>query len=231
MRLSLQPRHLALVIATSACGHAGAPATVSTVAAARAGLQSCGAAFSCPPGQTCDTIDGRTFVCLASGPGKLDDRCDASTHLAALCGDGLTCLATSYPGAGTCVAWCGCDRRCPAQTTCTPVATALGVAIEVCLPCSGAYTCGAGETCATTTGVAFSCMAAGPQGAGTICDASAGAAVVCGERLVCLAHGDPKHGTCTRFCDAARPCESGTECKSVLTTKGVTLSVCLESLL
>lgn len=226
MRLTLQPRCLALVIATSACGHSSAPEAVST-AAAGAGLPSCDASFACPRGQTCDTTDGRTFSCLASGPGELHDRCDASTHVAALCADGLTCLGSGHLGAGTCVAWCAGDRSCPAQTTCTPVTTALGVAIEVCLPCNSAYTCSAGETCATMTGVVFSCMAAGPQRAATTCDASVGAAVVCGERLVCLATGDPKHGSCTRSCDAAHPCEGETECKSVVTTMGVTLPVCL----
>jgi hypothetical protein len=227
VRRGLPRRYLALVIATNACGHSGVLEIASTGAAAGAGRRSCGASFACPTGQTCDTTDGRTFSCLASGPGKLDDRCDASTKVAALCADGLTCLGGGYPEAGTCVAWCADGGSCPAHKTCTARTTASGVAIKVCLPCNGVYACGAGETCATMTGVSFSCLAAGPRSAGATCDASAGAAVVCGERLVCLATGDPKHGTCTRFCDLAHPCPAGTPCKAVVTTLGVTLRVCL----
>jgi hypothetical protein len=163
---------------------------------------------------------------MTSGPGQLDDRCDSSIAVAALCGDGLTCLGSGFGGAGTCVAWCAGDRSCPVNKTCKALRTTFGVAIKVCLPCSGAYTCGAGQTCASLSGEAYSCVPAGTQTAGTACDASVGASVTCGERLVCLATDYPKLGTCTPFCDAAHPCKGGGRCEPVLTTKGVTLMVC-----
>jgi hypothetical protein len=215
-----------LVLAVSACGHSGTSEVASTSADTGSTLR-CDGSSPCPVGQTCGTLDGRRFSCMPSGPGHLDDRCDSSTSLAPLCADGLTCLGTSHFGAGTCVAWCGGAQRCPADKTCKSVKTTLGVAIAVCLPCSTAYACGAGETCATKTGESFSCMPAGTQNEGAACDASVGAAVVCGERLVCLAVGSPKLGICSRFCDNTHPCAGGRRCKSVLTTKGVMLPVCV----
>jgi hypothetical protein len=177
----------------------------------------CNVDYNCPTGQTCATADGHVWSCFTAGTSQLDDRCDASST-AVTCGEGLGCLGTGVPTSATCVAWCGGGRACPADKTCTPITSTLGARLDVCLPCNVAYTCGPGQTCATLTGKTFACMPSGAAKAGDSCNATVNAPNVCGDRLSCLAMGDPTGGACVSWCDPSHPCAG---------TMGVTIQVCI----
>jgi hypothetical protein len=93
--------------------------------------------------------------------------------------------------------------------------------------CNVAYNCAAGQTCTKTDpNEPFACLPAGPSQAGDPCYAGAGAPVTCGERLTCLATGNPNEARCVAWCDDAHPCAAGTECTTVVSTVGDRLRVC-----
>jgi hypothetical protein len=72
------------------------------------------------------------------------------------------------------------------------------------------------------------------QLAGIACSLAAGAACAsapgadpCGDKLACVAHGDPQQGRCEYWCNVSDPypCTSGS-CITFMDTNGVTLSFC-----
>lgn len=219
------------VAGSGALGAAGSGASGTGVGGnsnfGTAGATPCNEAYNCAPLTTCGTVGGHVFSCLPSGTGQVDDPCSETPNTAVSCADHLTCLGVDGPQHANCTAWCNGGPSCPTGTSCSHILTTVGVSVALCLHCNAAYSCGPGETCATVTGKTFSCMAAGTSPGGATCDASVGAAVTCGERLACLAMGDPKSGTCTPWCDAQHPCAAGKACKTVVTTMGVPVPLCL----
>jgi hypothetical protein len=96
--------------------------------------------------------------------------------------------------------------------------------------CNNVYDCPSGQTCWTTDGTSFSCVAAGSGALGATCDATVTGikTISCGEGLMCLStKGDPTNASCTAWCGGGRPCPTGTTCRGVTTTLNATLNVCL----
>ena len=92
----------------------------------------CNLAYDCPAGQTCATSTGETFACAPSGSGVEGSTCDATVGASVQCGDGLVCLATGDPTAGTCVPWCSGAITCADGKSCQQVTTTKGATLLVC---------------------------------------------------------------------------------------------------
>src|ERR1700677_2497629 len=65
----------------------------------------CATTYDCPAGQTCWSVDGKTWDCMKSGPGAAGATC-AAVGGAPACGDKLACVAYGTPQDGTCRYWC-----------------------------------------------------------------------------------------------------------------------------
>jgi hypothetical protein len=95
------------------------------------------------------------------------------------------------------------------------------------LPCNVSYDCPAGQTCASTDGMIFSCMPDGNGKPGDACDPSSNAAITCGDQMDCVGSGMPVVGKCELWCDSGHPCPQGAgSCTTIHTTLGATLSFC-----
>ncbi|HZS37667.1 MAG TPA: hypothetical protein VFF06_12610 [Polyangia bacterium] len=92
----------------------------------------CDVEYDCPAGQTCWALDGKNWSCMPSGAGRAGDTCESITNTLPSCGDGLACLATGDPHAGTCVAWCDSAHPCPPSSPCQAVNTTQGATLHFC---------------------------------------------------------------------------------------------------
>jgi hypothetical protein len=91
-------------------------------------------------------------------------------------------------------------------------------------PCNLDYSCGPGETCWTRDALSFECMPSGKLQEGATCTSFPGAAP-CGDKLACVALGDPMSGQCDLWCDTDHPCASG-PCRTILVANGVAVGFC-----
>jgi hypothetical protein len=79
--------------------------TIACVGNAPPESHGCATTYDCPDGQTCWSVDGKTWDCVTSGPGKAGAAC-AAVGGPAPCGDKLACVAYGSPQDGTCRYWC-----------------------------------------------------------------------------------------------------------------------------
>lgn len=187
---------------------------------------SCITSYNCSKGQTCSSSNGLDWECVASGPQKWGDSCNASGPVT--CGDRLSCVSISDPHSGTCDWDCDAGHPCSAGA-CAAATNPRGVVFHYCAggPCADAYDCPAGQTCATADGFTFACVASGSSQMGDSCSATANAPVTCGDHLACAAAGDPSHGTCARWCSVGDPCPPNKTCLALTTSLGAAVQFCL----
>jgi hypothetical protein len=195
-----------------------------------AASQPCNVEYNCPSGQTCWTTDGKTFSCMPSGTIPPGATCD-STPGSALCADRLACVAEGVPTDGQCDYWCDPSNPCPLGG-CVTITDGMSVTVSFCetgslgtaSSCNVNYDCPKGQTCWTTDGFAFECMASGAAKAGTACAVIFGSAT-CGDELACVSTTDADQGECDYWCDASHPCASGT-CMTIADSNGVEIRLC-----
>ena len=94
--------------------------------------QPCNVKYDCPAGQTCWTVDGKSYTCEASGPGQAGDMCTA-TPGPAPCSDRLGCVAQGSSLQGTCDYWCYVSEPMPCVAgTCIMETDSNGVTVGFC---------------------------------------------------------------------------------------------------
>lgn len=217
--------------AAGGAGFGGAVTTGGTAGASGAGglpVSGCNLAYDCGPGQTCSSMDGLSWECVTAGTLAWGEACDPTGPES--CGVGLACVSFENPIVGACVAWCSASRPC-SSGVCLGGRNPVGGKFNFCAggPCGDHYDCPAGQTCATTDGIALKCVSSGPGKVGDPCSATLGSPVTCGDHLSCLATGDPRAGSCVEWCDPQNPtaCPAGQTCRTVPTVSGPVDHFCL----